>query len=210
MSVKKRLEIFFGGLAIAVIGIAATMAASWLWSTNSSGAAILQPTAENFFSSALAVVLWVVGPVSVFFGLGRIVSAVSSEASTPVEQSRKAARSYRARLALPIALFIGFPVVYRWSSLFTTDGEMRRWVTFGLIAIVCAAWIAWVYRPPHPDLGKVANSNIPRQSMPPSQKAYVPEEQSGLGDPKRIAQVILASALAAAFGWMVFDTIVSR
>jgi hypothetical protein len=46
--------------------------------------------------------------------------------------------------------------------------------------------------------------------MPPSQKAYVPEEQSGLGDPKRIAQVILASALAAAFGWMVFDTIVSR
>ena len=210
MSIEKRLKLFFGGLAIAVIGIAVTMAASWLWTTNVSYTEIGQTTAGNIFSFALSIALWIAGPVTIFVGLGRIVGAFSSAAGTSEEQSSRAARSYRARLALPIALFIGFPVVYRWSSLFTTDGEVRRWVTFGVIAISCVAWIAWVYRRPHPDLHQVAKSSIPHQSMPPSPQAYLPEEQSRQAQPKRIARVILISALAAALGWLVFDAIVSR
>jgi len=210
MSLEKRLKIFFGGLAIAVIGIAVTMAASWLWTTDSSDTGIGQPTIGKLFSSAISIVLWVIGPVAVFFGLGRIIGAFGSENGTAVEKSRKAARSYRARLALPISLFIGFPVAYRWSLIFTSNDELRRWVTFGVIAIFCVAWIAWVYRRPHPDLGKAAKSDIPRQSMPPSQKAHVPEQQSRLADPKRIARAILVCVFVAILGWLVFDAIVSH
>jgi hypothetical protein len=210
MSVEERLKFLFGGVAIAFIGIAVTMAASWLWPTNYFDAVAGQPKIGYLLSFALSIALWVIGPVIVFFGLGRIVGACGSQIGTPEEKSRKAARSYRARLALPISLFIGFPVVYRWSSIVTSDDDVRRWVTFGVIAIFCIAWVAWVYVRPHPDLGKVTNSSHPHQSIPLSQKAYALEEQSRLTQRKRIAPVILASALAAALGWLVFDAYVSH
>ena len=210
MSIEKRLKLFFGGLAIAILGAAMSIAASWLRSFHFSDAAIGQPITWNILSTAPAFVLWGLGLVTVFLGLGRIVEAFRNERGAPEYLSRKPARSYRARLALPVALFIGFPVVYRWSSQFASDVDVRRWFTFCVITIFCATWIAWAYRRPPPDPGKVNENGAAHHSVRLRRTAYLPEGQSMLGKQKRAAQVILLSIFAAALGWLVFDTVVCR